>query len=551
MLQGEPGSTTQAVTELRGMRLLQDPVLNKGTAFTEAERDAFGLRGLLPPHVCTQDEQVARVLENFRRKTSDLEKFINLTALHDRNESLFFRILMDYPDETTPIVYTPTVGLACQQFGHIFQRPRGIFVTAKDRGRIKEVLANWPRRDVAIIVISDGERILGLGDLGANGMGIPVGKLSLYTACAGVPPTACLPVLLDVGTNNPALLTDPLYLGLQQPRLRDAEYDALVEEFVTAAREIFPGVVIQFEDFANHNAFRLLERYRDRIPTFNDDIQGTAAVALAGVLSGLRVTGGTLGEQTLLFQGAGEAATGIAELVVAAMVAEGLDEASARRRCWLFDSKGLVIRARTGLAAHKQPFAHEHAPAGTLLEAVKALRPTAIIGVAAVGGAFTEEIVRTMAAINTRPMVFALSNPTSKSECTAEEAYRWSDGRALFACGSPFPPVTLGNKTFVPRQGNNSYIFPGMGLGVIVSRSSRVTESMFMAAARTLAAQVTAEDLAQGSLFPPLKNVRDVSAHIAAAVAALALREGLAGIPEPANLLEFVRSHMYEPGYTT
>ncbi len=549
MLQRERGSMAQSVSELRGMRLLQDPVLNKGTAFTEAERDALGLRGLLPPHVCTQEEQVARVLENFRRKTSDLEKYINLTALHDRNESLFFRILMDYPDETTPIVYTPTVGLACQQFGHIFQRPRGIFVTAKDRGRVKEVLANWPRRDVAIIVISDGERILGLGDLGANGMGIPVGKLSLYTACAGVPPTACLPVLLDVGTNNPALLTDPLYLGLQQPRLRDADYDALVEEFIVAAREIFPGVVIQFEDFANHNAFRLLQRYRDRIPTFNDDIQGTAAVALAGVMSALRVTGGKLGLQTLLFQGAGEAATGIAELVVAAMVAEGADEATARRHCWLFDSQGLVVTARSGLAAHKLPFAHEHAPVATLLEAVKALRPTAIIGVAAVGGAFTEEIVRTMAAINARPMVFALSNPTSKSECTAEQAYQWSDGRALFACGSPFPPVTLGQETFVPRQGNNSYIFPGMGLGVIVSRASRVTESMFMAAARTLAGMVTAADLAQGSLYPPLQNVRNVSAHIAVAVFTVALREGLAGVPEPADILGFVKSHMYEPGY--
>ncbi len=545
----ETGASTPAKPELRGMQLLQDPVFNKGTAFTAAERDGLGLRGLLPPRICSQDEQVARVLENFRRKTSDLEKFINLTALHDRNESLFFRILMDYPDETTPIVYTPTVGLACQQFGHIFQRPRGIFVSANDRGRVAEVLANWPRRDVAIIVISDGERILGLGDLGANGMGIPVGKLSLYTACAGVAPTACLPVLLDVGTNNPALLKDPMYLGLQQPRLRDAEYDALVDEFITAAREVFPGVVIQFEDFANHNAFRLLQRYRDWIPTFNDDIQGTAAVALAGILSGLRITGSKLGEQTLLFQGAGEAATGIAELVVAAMVAEGLDQASARQRCWLFDSQGLVVAQRSGLAAHKLPFAHAHAPAGTLLEAVKALQPTAIIGVAAVGGAFTEEIVRTMAAINTRPMVFALSNPTSKSECTAEQAYQWSDGRALFACGSPFPPVTLGGKTFVPRQGNNSYIFPGMGLGVILSRASRVTESMFMAAARTLAAQVTAADLAQGSLFPPLKNVRDVSAHIAAAVFTVALREGLAGVPEPSNLVEFVKSHMYEPGY--
>jgi len=543
--------TGPATPPPKGMPLLQDPVLNKGTAFTDAERDALGLRGLLPPHVCTQEQQVARVLENFRRKTSDLEKYINLTALHDRNESLFFRILIDHPDETTPIVYTPTVGLACQQFGHIFQRPRGIFVTAKDRGRIASVLANWPRRDVAIIVVSDGERILGLGDLGANGMGIPVGKLSLYTACAGVPPTACLPVLLDVGTNNPELLKDPLYLGLAQPRLPEAEYDALVEEFVTAAREIFPGVVIQFEDFANHNAFRLLQRYRDRIPTFNDDIQGTAAVALAGVLSAIRVTGSRLGEQTLLFQGAGEAATGIADLVVAAMVAEGLDEAAARKRCWLFDSKGLVVSGRKGLAAHKLPFAHDHAEVGTLLEAVTALRPTAIIGVAAVGGAFTEDIVRKMAAQNARPIVFALSNPTSKSECTAEQAYRWSDGRALFACGSPFPPVKLGSQTFVPRQGNNSYIFPGMGLGAIVSRTTRVTESMFMVAARTLAEMVTPADLAQGSLYPPLANVRDVSAHIASAVFAVALREGLARVPEPADRLAFVKAHMYDPRYVS
>ena len=553
MLRQDDGDTRRnpGAPAPRGMGLLQDPVLNKGTAFTEAERDAFGIRGLLPPHVCTQEQQVARVLENFRRKTTDLEKYINLTALHDRNESLFFRILIDYPDETTPIVYTPTVGLACQQFGHIFQRPRGIFVSAKDRGRVASVLRNWPRRDVAIIVVSDGERILGLGDLGANGMGIPVGKLSLYTACAGVPPTACLPVLLDVGTNNPELLKDPLYLGLQQPRLRDADYDALVDEFVTAAREVFPGVVIQFEDFANRNAFRLLERYRDRIPTFNDDIQGTAAVALAGILSALRITGGKLGEQTLLFQGAGEAATGIAELVVAAMVAEGLDPAAARQRCWLFDSKGLVVRNRTGLAAHKLPFAHDRPPEDTLLGAVTALWPTAIIGVAAVGGAFTEDIVHKMAAINARPIVFALSNPTSKAECTAEQAYRWSEGRALFACGSPFDPVTIGGQLFVPRQGNNSYIFPGIGLGVIASRASRVTESMFMTAARMLAHQVTAEDLAQGSLLPPLKNVRDVSAHIAAAVAAVAFREGLAQVPQPADLLAFVKSKMYEPSYVT
>jgi malate dehydrogenase (oxaloacetate-decarboxylating)(NADP+) len=532
-----------------GIHVLQDPLLNKGTAFSEEERDRLNLRGLLPPHVSTQEQQLSRVLENFRRKPSDLEKYINLRSLHDRNETLFYRLLTDHPDEMTPIVYTPTVGLACQRYTHIFQRPRGIFISAADRGRVGRVLANWPRREVAIIVVSDGERILGLGDLGANGMGIPVGKLSLYTACAGVHPAKCLPVLLDVGTNNPELLDDPLYIGLHQPRVRGAAYDELVEEFIVAANEVFPGVVIQFEDFASHNAFRLLQKYRDRVPTFNDDIQGTAAVTLAGILSALRVTGGALGAQTLLFQGAGEAATGIADLTVEAMVAKGLSKADARRRCWLFDSKGLVTAQRSDLAEHKRPYAHEHAGAATLLDAVKALRPTTIIGVAAVGGAFTEDVVRTMAAQNERPVVFALSNPTSKSECTAAQAYSWSDGRALFACGSPFDPVTFGTHTHVPRQGNNSYIFPGVGLGVIVSGATRVTDEMFMAAANELAARVREDDLAQGSLYPPLSSIRDVSAHIAAQVAAVAWRRGLARGAQPADLLAAVRSQMYQPRY--
>ncbi len=535
----------------KGIALLQDPALNKGTAFTEAERDTLHLRGLLPPHVSSQELQLGRVLENFRRQPSDLAKYISLRSLHDRNEALFFRLLIDYPDEMMPIVYTPTVGLACQRYTHIFQRPRGIFVSAADRGRVADVLANWPHRDVAIIVVSDGERILGLGDLGANGMGIPIGKLSLYTACAGVPPTACLPVLLDVGTNNSDLLDDPLYIGLHRSRVRGEEYDALLEEFVVAAGKLFPGVVIQFEDFATHNAFRLLQKYRDRIPTFNDDIQGTAAVAVAGLLSALRVTGATLGAQTLLFQGAGEAATGIANLAVEAMVANGMDAAQARRRCWLFDSKGLVVKNRADLAAHKQPYAHDHVPVDSLLDAVKTVSPTAIIGVAAVGGAFTEEVMRTMSVQNERPIVFALSNPTSRSECTATQAYRWSDGRALFACGSPFDPVTLGDRNFVPRQGNNSYIFPGVGLGVIASGASRVTDAMFMAAAHALAAQVSEDDLQQGSLYPPLNNIREVSVHIAAAVAAVAYGEGLARVTQPADLLGFMRAQMYEPRYAT
>jgi malate dehydrogenase (oxaloacetate-decarboxylating)(NADP+) len=535
----------------RGTTLLQDPTLNKGTAFTEAERDMLGLRGLLPAHIATQEEQVERVLENFRRKSTDLERYINLAALHDRNETLFYRVVVDNPDEMMPIIYTPTVGLACQQFGHIFQRPRGLFISAHDRGRIAGILRNWPHRDVRMIVVTDGERILGLGDLGSNGMGIPVGKLSLYTAGAGVHPNQCLPVLLDVGTNNEALRRDPLYIGLDQPRLTGHDYDELVDEFVVATQEVFPGVVVQFEDFANHNAFRLLDRYRNRLATFNDDIQGTAAVALAGLLSALRVTGGTLGEQTLLFQGAGEAATGIADLVVAAMVAGGASEAEARRRCWLVDSKGLVVNARNDLAEHKKRYAHPHPHVSGLLAAVDALRPTAIIGVAAVGGAFTREVVAAMAAFNERPIIFALSNPTSKSECTARQAYEWTGGRALFASGSPFAPVQLGEAQYVSRQGNNSYIFPGVGMGAIVSRTRRVTDEMFLVAARTLAEQVTAEDLAQGSLYPPLPSIRAVSAHIAAAVADVAFTRGIAGASRPADLLAHVKAAMYEPDYAT
>ena len=534
----------------RGVALLHDPELNKGTAFSDAERDVLGLKGLLPPHVCSQAEQVARVLGNFRRLESPLEKYIFMASLHDRNETLFFRIVTENPDEMMPIIYTPTVGLACQKFGHIFQRPRGIFVTAKDRGQVKSLLRNWPHRDVAMIVVTDGERILGLGDLGSSGMGIPVGKLSLYTACAGVHPTQCLPVMFDVGTNNQALRDDPLYLGLAQPRLTGAAYDELMEEFVTAARTVFPGVVIQFEDFANHNAFRLLKKYRDRICTFNDDIQGTAAVALAGIYSALRVTGQPLDRQRLLFLGAGEAATGIADLVVSAMVAEGADPAQARRSCWLFDSKGLVIASRRGeLAEHKLSYAHEHAGQADLVAAIRSLEPTVLIGVSATGGSFTQPVVEEMARLNARPIVFALSNPTSKSECTAEQAYAWSGGQALFACGSPFDSVTIGGRTWVPRQGNNSYIFPGVGLGAVAIRAQRVTDEMFLAAAKALAVQVTPEDLAQGSLYPPLAQVRDVSLHIAVAVVDVAFAQGHAGIERPKDLVSHVRSCMYDPAY--
>jgi malate dehydrogenase (oxaloacetate-decarboxylating)(NADP+) len=380
-------------------------------------------------------------------------------------------------------------------------------------------------------------------------MGIPVGKLSLYSACAGIHPELCLPVMLDVGTNNTDFLNDPYYIGLRQKRLSGAAYDGLVDEFVTAARAAFPGVLIQFEDFANHSAFRLLHKYREKIPVFNDDIQGTAAVALAGLFSALRVNGGKLTDQTVLFLGAGEAATGIADLIVSAMIAEGATEADALRRTWLVDSRGLVVKSRSDLTEHKLRYAHEQAPVGDFLTAINTLKPTAIIGVAAVGGAFTPEVLQTMARINDRPIVFALSNPTSKAECSAEEAYRHTGGRALFACGSPYDPVKLGGKTFVPRQGNNSYIFPGVGLGAIASGARLVTDEMFMVAAHALAHLVSDADLEQGSLYPALPRIREVSAHIAEAVAEVAYKRGLAAGHRPNDLMAYVQSQMYDPRY--
>ena len=532
----------------RGISLLRDPLVNKGTGFSQKERDALGLRGLLPATQLTIQAQAERVLTNLRRLPNDLDKYVALNALHDRNETLFFRVVCDNIDEIQPLIYTPTVGLACQRFGNIFQRPRGLFISANDRGRIARLLKNWPY-PAKLIVVTDGERILGLGDLGANGMGIPVGKLSLYSACAGVNPEVCLPVMLDVGTNNEQLLKDPYYVGLRRKRLSGKAYYDFIDEFITAARKAFPSVLIQFEDFANHSAFQLLDKYRTHYCVFNDDIQGTAAVALAGLFSALRIKGGKLSEERLLFLGAGEAATGIADLVVTAMMAEGLSEAEARKRIWLVDSRGLVVKDREGLNKHKLPYAHEHAPVGDFLSAIKTLKPTAIIGVAAVGGTFTLEVLRTMAEINEQPIVFALSNPTSKAECSAEEAYRHTDGRALFACGSPYDPVTLNGKTFVPRQGNNSYIFPGVGLGAIACGATLVTDEMFMAAARTLAGLVTDDDLKQGSLYPALPRIREVSLQIAAAVARVAYRRSLAAQQKPKNLLAHIKGKVYEARY--
>ena len=535
----------------RGSALLANPLLNKGTAFSEEERDALGLRGLLPPRVFSLEEQVARAYTNFLRQPEPLDKYVFLTLLQNRNETLFYKLLETHPEEMIPIIYTPTVGQACLDYGVIFRRPRGMFITIRERGRIAEILRHWPMTDVRMIVVTDGERILGLGDLGVLGMGIPVGKLSLYTSCAGLHPGYCLPITLDVGTNNESLHHSPTYLGLSQSRVRGEEYDAFIEEFVTAVKQVYPKALLQWEDFGNTNAFRLLRTYQKQICSFNDDIQGTAAVALAGLISALRETGQSLADQKLLFLGAGEAGTGIADLFTAAAIDAGLGEREARERCWFVDSQGLVVRDRLAkLAHHKIPYAHEHPPVETLAEAVEILRPTALIGVSGTPAKFTGAIIARMAEFNQRPIVFALSNPTSQAECTAEAAYQSSGGRAIFASGSPFPAVEFEGKTFVPGQGNNVYIFPGLGLGSLVVESSEVSERMFLVAARTLADLVTEDDLALGRIYPSLTRIREVSVKIATEVAKEAIHSGLAGIHLADDQVESaVRQCLYHPAY--
>ncbi|MDD5139371.1 MAG: NAD-dependent malic enzyme [Verrucomicrobiales bacterium] len=534
---------------VKGVDWLHNPVFNKGTAFTAAERDALGLRGLLPPHISTMEEQVLRVMTNFRNKPNDLERYVQIADLQDRNETLFYRVVMDNLEELMPVIYTPTVGRACQEYGSIFRRSRGIYISSKDAGQIDAILHNWPTRDVKVIVVTDGERILGLGDLGASGMGIPVGKLSLYTACAGIHPTQCLPITIDVGTNNATLLNNPLYTGLRQERIRGAEYDALIEEFMVAVEKRFPGVLVQFEDFGNQNAFRLLEKYRGRACTFNDDIQGTGAVALAGILSALRITGGKLRDQRVLLLGAGEAGMGIAGNIVNVLVEEGLTPAEACQRCWFVDSKGLIVKGRDHLNEHKLPYAHEHAPCADLLFAIKSIKPTMLVGASGQAKSFTQEIIKAMGEFNQRPVIFALSNPTSKAECTAEEAYTWTEGRAVFASGSPFAPVTINGRTLVPGQGNNAYIFPGVGLGVVCTGARRVTDAMFIKAARALASLIRESELAEGRVYPTLQRIHEVSHAIAVAVAEEVFAEKLNSQPRPADLPGYIRSQMFKPEY--
>jgi malate dehydrogenase (oxaloacetate-decarboxylating)(NADP+) len=537
-------------THPTGYDLLRNPHLNKGTAFTEAQRRAWGLEGLLPPAVTTLALQVARRHAEIAALQDDLQKYLVLSDLQTRNETLYYAVLMSDPATYMPIVYTPTVGEACQKFGHIFRAPRGMYLPISSRGRLKQLLSNWPERDVRFIVVTDGERILGLGDLGAGGMGIPIGKLSLYTACAGVPPQYCLPIVLDVGTNNQVLLDDPLYQGLRQHRVRGEEYLAFIDEFVAAVEQLYPKCCIQWEDFANFNAVPVLARYRDKICTFNDDIQGTAGVALAGIYGALRITGQKLSEQRFLFLGAGSAATGIAELISLAMVQEGMDLAAARRRNALFDINGLLVTSRTDLAGFQKPFAQEAAPVPTFAAAVEALKPTGIIGVSTVPKLFNHDVIGAMARINQRPIIFPYSNPTSRSECSAEEAYRWSDGRAVFASGSPFPPVEIAGRHFVPGQGNNVYIFPAMGMAVFATEAKRVTEEMFIVAARAVAEQVTEENLSTGLIYPPQSHILDASLHVAERIAAYIFDQGLARVPRPDDVRALIHARAYRPVYS-
>jgi malate dehydrogenase (oxaloacetate-decarboxylating)(NADP+) len=526
-----------------------NPFANRGTAFNAIERDRLRITGWLPPRVESLEEQAARALANLRSRPNAIERYAYLAALQDDNETLFFRVVIDNLAETLPLIYTPTVGQACQEWSRRFARPRGLYLAPEHGGRIADILRSWPRRDVGMIVVTDGGRILGLGDLGANGMGIPVGKLGLYTACAGVPPWRCLPITLDVGTDTASVRDDPFYLGRRVPRLAGDAYDAFIEEFVLATQEVFPGVVVQFEDFGNANAFRLLERYRDRICCFNDDIQGTGAMGLAGLHAAGRLTGRRLVDERILFFGAGEAGLGVGRMVQAALRREGLDADEARSRCLFFDSKGTVVACRVDLPPHKRAVAQDCAAVPALQAAVEEFRPTVLVGSCGCGTSFTQPVLEALLRHCERPVVFALSNPTSKSECTAEQAYRFTGGRAVFASGSPFEPVVLGDRTYCPGQANNSYIFPGVGLGLLVSGATRVTDEMFLAASEALCRQVTQEDLAAGRVFPPQTRMRAVAEAVATAVATLAFDQGLATRYRPLDVGAAVRDSMYRPAY--
>lgn len=530
----------------RGFDILRNKALNRSITFTRRERDRLGLRGLLPHRVSTERQMIERVMVNLERLPRDIDRYMLLSALQERNERLFYRTVIEHVDRILPIIYTPTVGEACVEFSHIAREPKGFFITPDDRGHIRRILGNWPCTDVRVVVVTDGQRILGLGDLGANGMGIPVGKLALYTACAGIDPDACLPVTLDVGTNTESLLADVEYLGYPRQRLEGKAYFDLVDEFVDAVQSRYPDALIQFEDFQTPNAYALLKKYRERVLCFNDDIQGTAAVALAGIYASTRITGVRLRDLRIMFLGAGSAATGIADLIAAALVDEGMDLAAARRHLWFVDLMGLVVKDRADLMDHNLPYAHAAEPMG-FLDAIDAVQPHVLIGATGAAGAFTRPAIERMARINERPVVFALSNPTSRAECTAEQAYAWSGGRVVFASGSPFKPVSVDGLAFRPAQGNNAYVFPGIGLGAVACRARTLPDELFLVAARTLAGLVRRADLDAGALYPPLRQIRKISLAIAVSVATKAYEIGVARGRRPVDVRRSVEALVYTP----
>jgi malate dehydrogenase (oxaloacetate-decarboxylating)(NADP+) len=547
--EGNRRSSSTSANGKRGIDILHDPTINKSTAYTEAERQALGLVGLVPDVTESEDLQLRRVLQQLGHKPTDLDRYIYLVGLLDNNETLFYRVLMSDPTRFLPIVYDPTIAEACLKFGHIYRRPRGMYLSITRKGHMKDLLGNWPVKDVRVICVTDGGRILGLGDLGANGMGIPIGKLQLYTAAAGVPPQGLLPICLDAGTNNETYLHDPLYLGLRRPRPSTEELYAFVDEFVAAVQEVFPLCCIHFEDWTGSDAVRLLARYREKVCCYNDDIQGTAAVTLAGLIAAVTATGGKLRDQRILFLGAGSAGVGIANLIASATMQEGLPLAEAQARISLFDVNGLLEPTRKDLFDFQVPYAHPHAPSRDFVAVIESLRPTAIIGVSTVGKAFSRQVVEAMSRINDRPVIFALSNPTDHAECTPEEAYRWSNGKALYAAGVQFPPVSCGAQTLLPGQANNLYVFPAVGMAVYATQTKRVTDEMFIEAAHALAGQVTPAQLKQGLLYPPQSNILETEIKTAARVARVAFESNLARVARPADYEAFIRSHVYKPEY--
>jgi malate dehydrogenase (oxaloacetate-decarboxylating)(NADP+) len=538
-----------ASTAKHGIELLHDPSLNKSTAFTEAEKQALGIVGLVPDVTETEELQLRRVMMQLGQKNTDLDRYIYLTNLLDHNETLFYRTVMSDPARFLPIVYDPTIGEACLKFGHIYRQARGMYLSIKRRGKVKEILKNWPQKDVRFICVTDGGRILGLGDLGANGAGIPIGKLQLYTACAGVPPQYLLPMYLDAGTNNEQYLNDPLYLGLRETRPSTEDLFSFVDEFVEAVQEVFPKCCIHFEDWTGTDAVHLLQRYRDNYCVYNDDVQGTAGIVLTGMINAAKLKSTKLKDEKYLFLGAGSAAIGLAGLLCSALVAQGVTLKEAQSRVYMFDINGLLETTRKDLVDFQMPYAHRHAPTRDFVAAIESIKPTTIIGVSTIGGAFTQKVIESMSRINERPVVLALSNPTEKAECTPEQAYNWSMGKAIYAAGVQFAPVHYNGQTFLPGQANNFYIFPAVGMAIFATQAKRVTDEMFIEAGQAVADQVPSELLKQGLLYPLQSNVLEAEVQTAARVAKLVFDSDLARVDHPTDMVAFIRQHVYKPEY--